>query len=677
MNQSCQKMLETQSTIVTFEQNHKIGSASDSVYSVLGIISKMQAIADQTVLMGEVRGDLVGLTDTASVDLKNMAAFNFDVASAYNIPQEYYAVINNCNYFLTHVDTNLIRNNRNVFEREFAAVSGFRAWTYIQLALTYGTVPFVLEPITSGNMADANKYKFLNITEIAEALIPTLEPLVNKDLPDYAEINKHKSNQFFIPVRLILGDLYLWSGRYLDAAKTYHDYLSSTQQERYNAVGTQHAYYSYITEVEEPDKYCSEDYSSDMKYGDYPICYIPMEDTKYDGVISNLSDIFESTTNNRYYNQASYSNALSRISAAQTYCYTEAWIKNGLEYLEYYYYNAKDFSDAHSLYKGDLRLRSVISSGKNSSESEMENDIIVNNNKILDNKIPMYRLDVVYLRLAEALNRAGMSQMAFCILKYGLTEDVIDKYVPEYEKKIAKAYNLLDWDDRKFVTYYVTPYGTQKNSYEAQGDYAASNTLGIHSRGSGDARNSAEYVLPTPSQFDMTDTLTQEYNFMSYEEQDRFVDSLWIDHLGNDANFDKDYYLSLSKTEKQDYVESIKEPIEINFYNNLIPEIEEIILDEMALDLAFEGYRFGDLVRIALHRAGDTGKGRSGYIDNEFIARHVAARNIYCEPQDGYSFYKSEGKEEITSHPRFDNELYSKLNTGTELNPAMFMQLPQ
>ena len=52
---SCEDILETDSDFVMYEKENTLDHATDSVYSVLGIISKMQTIADRIVLLGDVR----------------------------------------------------------------------------------------------------------------------------------------------------------------------------------------------------------------------------------------------------------------------------------------------------------------------------------------------------------------------------------------------------------------------------------------------------------------------------------------------------------------------------------------------------------------------------------------------------------------------------------------------
>ena len=56
---SCSDMLDTDSELVQFQEDNTLNHPTDSVYSVMGIVNRMQLIADRTVLLGEMRGDLV------------------------------------------------------------------------------------------------------------------------------------------------------------------------------------------------------------------------------------------------------------------------------------------------------------------------------------------------------------------------------------------------------------------------------------------------------------------------------------------------------------------------------------------------------------------------------------------------------------------------------------------
>ena len=229
---SCEDMLRTDSKVVMYENDNTLAGATDTVYSVMGIIKKMQVIADRTVLLGEVRGDLLEVTDHANTDLVEIANFSeISENNRYNSIVDYYAIINNCNYYLAHADTTLTINQYKVFEREYAAVLGFRAWTYLQLAQVYGKVPFVTEPITSGDQANLDNYPLMDIKQIAAELVDDLLPYSETLLPDYGELKNLLSSEFFIPVKLIIGDLYLWSEQYGKAAIYYKSYLSSFKQQ--------------------------------------------------------------------------------------------------------------------------------------------------------------------------------------------------------------------------------------------------------------------------------------------------------------------------------------------------------------------------------------------------------------------------------------------------------------
>ena len=234
---SCADFFDQDSDQVIFADQDHLNSATDTIYSVTGILNKLQALADRTILLGEVRGDLVDVTNATSNDLREVAQFNISDENMYNRPSDYYAVINNCNYFIANADTAL-KNNRNeyIFMREYAAVKAIRAWTYLQLVLNYGSVPFVTDPILTKEQAEAN-YPRYDLRAVCEYFISDLAPLTEKygrSYPNYGDnIRGNDSRFFWFPLNIVLGDLHLWAGsvsgsgsHYREAALSYYKYIS-------------------------------------------------------------------------------------------------------------------------------------------------------------------------------------------------------------------------------------------------------------------------------------------------------------------------------------------------------------------------------------------------------------------------------------------------------------------
>jgi len=509
---SCEDMMDTKSTLVMFSQDNTLNSATDTVYSVMGIIGKMQAIADQTVLLGEIRGDLVELTPQASVDLQALAEFRTETSNKYTSATNYYAVINNCNFYLAHVDTSLKKRNEYIFMKEFAAVKTFRAWTYLQLAMVYGSVPFITEPILTE--ASANKvYPKYDVKQLCDYFVNDLTPYLNTPFPGYGAINGMDSKKFFLPTRVVLGDLCLWAERYTEAAKYYHDYLTADN----NVVTTGLSQTSWNNETTTFTEINNSYGSLFSTIGNTEIVsYIPMESTASDPFYSGLRDIFNSTLLNNYYFQATPSHKLVELSKSQSNCivYTNIASRDTLY--------APLSNEEKPLWAGDLRLNSIYSTANttvgtddgNSSTNSTYSTSRQTINKFGTGHVILYRRGQIYLRYAEAMNRAGFPQSAFAVLKYGMYPANITKYVSEGER--TSAGNLLTFNQYAFN---------------------ANNTLGIHSRGSGNAAANKFYVIPYFSEH-------------------------------NDS---------------------------VNF-------VEDLICNETALETNFEGYRYFDLLRMALHR---------------------------------------------------------------------------
>ena len=129
-------------------------NAQDTLYSYLGIMRCMQNIAERQVILGEIRGDLVSSTEYTTDTL--FAISNFDqpkdgTCSMLQI-SDYYAVINNCNFYIHNCDTAAIKSNVKYMVPEYAQVKAIRAWAYLQLVKNYGSVPYITEPVGDLNV---------------------------------------------------------------------------------------------------------------------------------------------------------------------------------------------------------------------------------------------------------------------------------------------------------------------------------------------------------------------------------------------------------------------------------------------------------------------------------------------------------------------------------------------
>ncbi len=457
---------ETDSDLVAFVEDNQLNTPNDTVYSLMGIIGKMQLIADRTVLLGEIRGDLTSLTENATLDLQALANFTADAQNPYNNARDYYAIIQNCNYYLANADTALTKRGYKVFEKEYGVIKAYRAWTYLQLALNYGSVPFFTDPILYEKDADPSLYPHYTVEQIADYFINDLAPYMDTDYPSYGTVNSINSQKFYFPVRVLMGDLCLWAGRYREAAQYYHDFLTKQGNTRPTGI-------SNISWRDYEFEDISDSYASQFSGNGNTevLTLIPMETEEYNGVMSYLTDVFNSTEDNNYYYQATHSKAYDELSQSQQYVlvYTDpvTLLPDTIEATDTISYE----SDQQ---RGDLRQYSIYKLRNQASSSTAYSSMRQTCYKYRnENSVWLYRLQHVYLRYAEALNRAGFPQSAFVVLKYGLWHDNIEKYISEDER--SRAGDLLSFSEYTFLR---------------------ENTQGLHSRGSGNADADTTYVIP-------------------------------------------------------------------------------------------------------------------------------------------------------------------------------------
>lgn len=553
---SCEDMLSPSSDLVMYEEDNQIRTVHDTLYSVLGVVHLMQQVADRTNLLGEVRADLVNVTKDATTDLQDLAMFQVAEGNAYNRPEDFYAIVNNCNYFIAHADTAYTKSGRKVFERELAVMHTYRAWAYLQLATTYGSIPFYTDFL--GTLDAANqvmKQPRQDLNTVCNWLIDDLQPWIDTYELDYGSMGGFQSSQFFIPVRVMLGELCLWVGRYQEAAQYYHDYLTNIDKPKpVDKFST-----SWST-GDNPPSYIYDSYSSSFSHSSTStITYIPMESNVFNGTISYLRDLYCSTQDNYYFYQLTYSRSLLQLSARQAYYYD--YVENNKH--DTVRVDAELLPNllTDSTRMGDLRLFSIADiSSVNERDGSRYNDSRQTIRKFSTNTaVILYRLPIIYLHYAEALNRAGFPTAAFAVLKYGLSRETTTSRSegdPIHPNERANAGTLLSFNANTF---------TRRN------------TVGIHAYGCGDVDINPEYVMPMPAQ-----ALGSYADTVAYQQ----------------------------------------------------PLVEDLIIDELALEGCFEGMRYYDLLRVALRRG-----------DVDYLASAVANRQgtrdaaLYGKLQDQKNWY--------------------------------------
>lgn len=443
---SCEDMLKTETESYVDYDGLTTYNANDSLYSAMGVVGQLQKLGERYVILGELRGDLVEVPASAPLDLQTIASFEASADNAYSSRRDYYSVINNCNIALNRLDTLITEHNRAVLLPEYVSIRSMRDWTYLQLGLTYGKAiwidekDFARKGLSSLDNAGA-QYPTVQLDDLIDRLIADLTPFAAHETASYGNIDSHNSAHFFISPMLLLADLNLYRNNYVAAATLYHSYMmraNLTARQDYGniwetasaaSLSRNGALSSYISEslVEIP-------YSTSA--GDYHPNLVNMTVTPEPQIMpaawwmkemngrthifarsetAGATTLLEGDTRGeiRYLTPSTPAKGSAFISGGLTAFSTPALIMK-------FYNNATGYSDV-----------------KNPS-----NPVFETGNQAILNSVVTYRIPHLYLRYAEAINRAGKPTMAFAVLKHGLRNEVVNN---EVDPKIDAA----EWEGRE------------------------------------------------------------------------------------------------------------------------------------------------------------------------------------------------------------------------------------
>lgn len=662
-----------------------------------------------------MRGDLIdgGEFSTDSVNAILSFGLNGDTenikdgANRYLKVSDYYHVINSCNAYLAKVDTLMEKaDGERYMLREYAQVEAIRAWTYMQLVVNYGDVPFYLEPMLATNdilafdsKNPANRVNASNLWEkLEEKLMRAYQIEEQWGFPQYNEYGYttavcHSTKAMF-PTSIVLADIYLMGNQYEKAAAYYYEYLDGKYG---GALPMDYYSYAYLPQGESSPIGFNTGYPWTEKgivsTTKESITAIPSSTNSLWGIVQRgVNDLYGFDATIR---QSTGSDSIARASIQLS----QNWERQlgpsaGYDSLrlsqKFEAYVVADFNDIDDETKTQLVVLDSVGDARGVSgmfgngyisrfnsgdyyidEVKTERYIMKQNPSVAYSTVfPMvYRKSMVWLRFAEALNRAGYPGYAFAILKNGLTRNT--EWLPTEENDFAaKSYRAFyvhpdvdtipsDWktNDVCLIT---------GNEYDEEAFTADTAAFAQYLR-----ENYASHIDTVANPAQNVVYKTEEYanyqlgntsivcDYISREEWEKAQGVIWLDfNKGQFAsiqeagvNFVKDYPL-LSNTHMQlsnypftpatneyisrgihqkgcgllkynekrsvyNFVDQINLKLEAagkptltkaEIYDvanqaDVIEAIEELILDEAGLELAFEGNRFFDLMRVANRKA--------------------------------------------------------------------------
>ena len=669
---SCEDMLTPDMERYTEGFNGK-----DTVNFYLGIMRNVQELVEQNVILNEIRADLADTTMYSSDSVARIARFEAsleDGESALLNRAAFYKVINQCNFYLAAADSNAIKNDILYMRKEIAQVHMVRAWTYMQLVQHYGRVPFITVPVDNANTGwETNPAEGW---ATPENLIDLLEPTLllaaqfekTYGFPNYGQFNTGKSGTnilhqlMLFPSDLVLGDLYLLRGNgladYEKAAMYYYTWLDDNATAAVKASNAVTASVKKINDIKYLNWGASNQwYEKLMSYNavaDETVTLVPSAaNSSFGKVLTNVANLYGFRTSS--YNQTSGSTTTGEITLsadarlrqigpsqryialnkAQTFVIADKEIK---DQVTPEYYN-----------EGDGRLNATApwyqtaEDGKHRFVHKFGTFANINMDGVASGKLTfnyalnVYRKRQVYLRFAEAINRAGFPAHAFAILRDGinkerfpLLKDSVNYVEIGKPDSICEVTGDTLYQFRKAIILPKAENGSGDHYISISADELLraqdkpylnfssdrwANTAGIHALGCG---QSADFDTVYTYKNAVEQRIAAEWKPTGY------LQPLMAKKAAETEEPEALYKDTVIVALEFDSV-AVKQPQPVDEWE--VEAVEMLIGDEMALETAFEGFRYFDLMRMARH------KQNAGYIDgNEWFAWVISNRSVYQLP---------------------------------------------
>ena len=207
----------------------------DADAAIVGLYGKFTSLAERYILLNELRGDMLEYTDNADEYLRQISTHSVTAENPYANPRPFYELIVNCNDVLKNFNSmhDAKKMKENEFQERYSDVLFLRSFLYLQLGIHYGTVPYVTDALaTLDDVNNESKFPRLTFNVLLDSLINVSERATYKD--EYASsstlavtVDGYPTQKWFVNKKVVLADLNLWKGNYVQAASYYRQVMET------------------------------------------------------------------------------------------------------------------------------------------------------------------------------------------------------------------------------------------------------------------------------------------------------------------------------------------------------------------------------------------------------------------------------------------------------------------
>lgn len=566
---SCDDFLNIDAEAVV-ENSENYQNVYDADNAIWGLYGKVANLAENVVVLNELRADLMDITPNATPDQASLNNHSATSENKYCNPAPFYEVILNANDIIDNFNKMKLENRISAenYGPRYADVMAVRCWTYLQLAIHFKDIPYVTDPLQSiESLDDLSKFPKKNLDELIPLLIADMQSLpileVNTLSSFYGQTIQNNSKSFFLNMQFInkhilLGDLFLWNDQFIEAATQYKAYLdaadagssktqiknkvsgwvwNSTNEPRFQIIYQRYKdqdVTSFRNMWKEMFYRSSTDNASTGTMGlqDEMIWMI-----SYSGSSNSTSPFIKLFANT---GQGEYQLKPSAY-AIDSLWETQVQQTNGFRF------DGRGRESSFDKINGQPVVLKYLYDYYNIITTDANRTIHLNYFNITNpyskpGKWFLYRAALLHLRYAEAANRAGYPQLAYALLNNGIR--------PNY-----------DWR-RRDGSFRADKEGVQYTSFPPVDDVTASQ--------------------PYPAPF----YLDARQNDAPYT----FLRSPWRDNNG---------------IRGRAFLVNIIRPAWVVNKQDSIQWIEQALIKEAALECGFEGQRWGDLLRVSRRNVKD------------------------------------------------------------------------